>query len=469
MRPTIYVETDQEVTDRVREVLATIIDEAYPDVDTRPQLIPVTGASYDYERILVFGKVSERFDPAKSQGELVHTYSFAQLLTKANAASVLLAAIQNMLRGPVQPDVDEFGFGIVWAESVESYESWFDYDKPISIDIETNGVLGKTHTPDEIEPVTLALYQDHWPGALVLVSEHAADVTQDVPPFTDAEKAYLAEFLQRWNKPVYHNGKFDTRVLNRVLGTRLPVWFDTMLAHHVLNHAAGEHGLKPLARRYLGAPDWDKDAKKNMRTADYASMPLHVLSEYNAWDVIWTMELYKLFAPQIEASEAAQMNLYFEQQVADLLLDVEQNGIPLNAEYVDEFSESLENAMRLDLALLRTWTENDSFNPNSPKQIKDWFASTGYFMASTSEAHMLEIAAEGWPHPGQQQVARTILSYRKAAKKLGTYVQGWSRVARDGRVHPTFKVHGTKTGRLASSEPNAQNMPREKEVRKIVG
>ncbi len=468
----IPVVSDQPLTARAFETLKVYKDAEWGD-EIEFEYVDSNGY---YDRVLVFGKLPEPHGFAGAD-ELIYTYSIAQVLTKPNAVSVLNAAIKNMINGTKHTNKNlRLSRGVAGMKSYATREDGrylFDYDKPVAIDIETDGILGVTHTVDEVRPFSAALYQEHWPGPITFVSALGTD--DHCVAFDTTELQELAYYLTQFKYPVYHNGKFDTRVLNRVFSeacnesVRLPVWFDTMLAHHVLNHAAREHGLKMLAQRYFNAPDWEHDMKQALGgSKDYSAMSPAAVAVYNGWDVVWTMELFKFLKPQIDADPQAEMALFFEQQVADMLLDVEVNGIPIDEDYMRDYGTVLKDRQQIILDELKQITGAD-LNPNSPKQVKEWFAKMGIDLAKTDEGHLQMVVSVYDERDPEHQVAQRILDYREAAKRKGTYVDGWSRRAKNGRVHPTFLVHGTATGRLSSTNPNSQNIPRNKEVRKIVG
>lgn len=457
-----WIYSEQELTPRAAEVISQIKREnGYEDVlfrdATNRTLPPGT-------KVLVFG--SKAPEGVWSGVEFIHTYSIAQIMGKANAVTVLVSALQLYFNG--KHEVPE-GVRPMFSASVTPLTYW-DYDAPTVIDIETSGNLGKTHTPEEVALLSVAFYQEGR-RPFVVVSHREDGTDKWTHPFDNSELELLAEVLPKFTKAIYHNGKFDTRVLNRVLGVRLCVWFDTMLAHHVLNHAAGDHKLKHLAQRYLGAPEWEKDLGKYTKGGGYYELiPRNKLVEYNGWDVYWTFQLWKLFAPQIESDDNNQMAFMFEMQAAEMLLKVEEYGIPFDSQAARELADLQEQIMDNTRHKLRGLTDNDTFNPNSPKQVKVELEKLGVYVPSTSadEIDTIKKAAE---QAGIQRVVDFcdyLIAYRKASKIKGTYADGWAKHARYGRVHPTFLVHGTSTGRLSSTGPNAQNVPRNKEVRKIV-
>lgn len=465
-----WIYCEQELTPRAIEVIRDIKKEnGYEDVRFLDVSDPKNGRPGPGSRVLVFGSTAP--SGVWEGVEFIHTYSVAQIMAKPNAATVLTSGLQLYFNGRhVVPDFIR-PIGFISSASTPSIIG-YNYDAPTAIDIETSGNLGKTHTPEEVEIISVALYQE---GCVPIVYHNMSDDASTSDPLHPRMLAALARELPKFTKAIYHNGKFDTRILNRVLGVKLCVWFDTMLAHHVLNHAAGDHKLKHLAQRYLGAPEWEAELSKYTKGGGhYELIPPHKLVEYNGWDVYWTFQLWKLFAPQIESDEDNQKALLFEMSVADMLLDVEMAGIPFDAESANLLLESNEQEMAVTLAEMRRMSNSPEFNPNSPKQVKDiLWRSFNMIVASTNEAALQEII-DTYHDKNVARWCTLLLDYRGMSKQNSTYALGWGKHARklecdrQKRVRPTFLVHGTSTGRLSSTSPNCQNMPRNKAVRKVV-
>lgn len=458
----ISVYSEQALTPRAAQVISAIKQSyGYEEVEFVPWVGIRSKAIND--TVLVFG--NKLPDGAPRGVNYIHTYSIAQIMSKANAATALSSGIRLALGDSHRvPD----GLGPVRAY-FDQLPSMFglDYDRPVAIDIETDGNLGKTHTPDEVNIISVALYQ--WPHPPLVYTNPSSDEYGSLA-LGSMSILMLRGELPKFKKAIYHNGKFDTRVLNRVLGVKLEVWFDTMLAHHVLNMAAGVHGLKPLAQRYLGAPEWEAGLKQHLKTGGhYERIPVDKLVVYNGWDVYWTYQLWELFAPQIEADPNNEMAFMLELEAAKMLLEVEVNGIPMDLEATKLLSEQQVAIMKESESNLQHLLANPDFNPNSPQQVKKALESVGVHVPSTNKEE-IERLYETAPKGGHVSMfCEDLLAFRKAAKINGTYAVGWSSRSRNGRVHPTFLVHGTSTGRLSSTGPNAQNVPRNKEVRKIVG
>jgi len=446
----IYVE--DELSPKARDVILDVVKEKFPDREIR-------FANFDKmldRKVLVLGRVHQ-VGAIPPDTEIVYTYSVPQIMTKPNAATVLSAAIRRFF---TEPDPIPFD-GPIGGVDPTIHLTYFDFDKPTAIDIETSGHLGKVHTPEEVELLSVAFYQEGRPP-VVLVGGSSGK-------FTTGQLVELTEYLPKFNKAIYHNGKFDIRVLNRILCVKLTNWFDTMLAHHVLNQAAGDHKLKHLAQLYLAAPEWEQDIKKYTKGGGYyENIPKDLLIQYNGYDVYWTWKLWELFAPQIDADEEAQKAFLLEMSAAEFLLDVEVRGIPFDVKYAERFRRELEAKQLTHLTKMRHILGDGKFNPNSPKQIKEAYEKWAIVLATTNEEMLNEILELYGSHLNIREFTENLLSYRKATKMLSTYVKGWGNAEREGRVHPTFLVHGTSTGRLSSTGPNAQNFPRDKSVRRLV-
>lgn len=462
----IWLYSEDDVTPKVVETVRGIIADRFPGRDIRfAQYVP--GDHQYTDVVLVLGKVTDK-GAIPETVRVEYTYSIPQLMTKANAATVFESAVRRVLRQEEKPDLTINKYYVNQHVDIDNWKKW-DFTKPVAIDIETSGNLGKTHTPEEVGLLSVAVYQ---PGAGCVVYLSNDSFYNDQPgtvPFSAEQVVHMGKFLDKFEKPIYHNGKFDIRVLNRVCGVNLHNFFDTMLAHHVLNQAAGTHGLKELARLYFGADDWEVGLGKYLKGGGhYERIPYRELAIYNGWDVYWTYRLYELLDPQIDADENAQKAFMLEMAAAEFLLKVERRGIPFDIEYAEALSGKLQAQAEVARQAMCTMLDNEKFNPGSWQQVKRALSDYGIETTSTDEKHIKAIQESAPEDSALYKFCSYLISYRKATKMKGTYSEGWARVSRKGLVHPTFLVHGTSTGRLSSSNPNAQNVPRDKKIRKMV-
>ena len=405
---------------------------------------------------------------------LQYTYSAKQLESRPNAKTVFFAALDTYfgrVKGlPEYPEVRTF-----WNAKYTqlNFERLFDLSEPIAIDVETGGVLGETVTPRTAPMLTIAFAQGKIAVVMKLPNCEGIESEEVYAARLANNLQFLQEILPQIEKPIWHNGKFDIAVIEANTGVRMPNWFDTMLAHHTLNMAAREHGLKALCKRYFNADDWEEGINRWIKgkSQDYSVIPIEELALYNGYDVLWTYRLWQKMQLEIEADEDAQKAFYLEMQTADFLYDIEQVGIPVSEQEIDNLLVDYGDIATDTLRALRDVVGDTAFNPGSHVQIKKWLTTQGIVVASTDEENIKKLKQEFKDESTVYNFCCLLLDYRKAKKMQGTYVKGWWKAAMiegDSRAHPTFNVHGTVTGRLSSSNPNAQNVPRDKTIRKMV-
>lgn len=291
----------------------------------------------------------------------------------------------------------------------------------------------------------------------------------------------LASLLRR-KKCIYHNGKFDIAGLYPTLGV-LKIWFDTMLASYCIDERAGVHGLKVRSVELLGAPQYDDEIAKYVpRGGNYANIPRPILYRYNAFDVACTWDLYELFEPLLESEgswpyiDRPTKRLRdvhdFLVLLANELVYLELNGITIDREYNRELTHTcLDKLARMEeelsaLVSRSTNGEIDCINPRSPKQIKEFFTTKQLLVDSTDEDTLIALIRK---LPEQNDVAefcKQLLLHRREQKRYGTYVKGFSSRLYRGRVYTTYMLHGTTSGRLASRNPNLQNVIRDKAIKR---
>ncbi len=301
----------------------------------------------------------------------------------------------------------------------------------------------------------------------------------------------------------WHNGKFDTGRLKYMCNLDARVDEDTMLLHYVgINEKRGTHGLKDLGQLYLQAPAWDDEldrikkefCKKNkmlLSEFHYDDIPTEVLIPYMQRDCVATYRLLNLFK-ELQRPES----VFIYQQLiraSNAYRDVELAGVRLDFDYLEDLEYELDEESgvaqeKLDKVAQQIWdpvlyskttgakiTKNsEKFNVKSPKQLK-WMLGEvlGYQVQSTDALYMGELLDQCdlgiITNPIAREFIQSIMAVRKNHKYMDTYVCGLRNVmCRDYRVRGTFNLHGTETGRLSSSNPNMQNIPRDKRVKNLI-
>lgn len=262
---------------------------------------------------------------------------------------------------------------------------------------------------------------------------------------------------------IAHNGKFDTLWMKVQYGADYTLDHDTMLMSHLLDENS-PNGLKYLAERYFGAQNYEIPL-----AAKQGSVALETLAKYNGLDVYYTRKLFKKFNSEL-SRDPALYKFYdsVTMPASRYFMEIENHGVYLNMEQLDV----VEHHLNHQVAGLKA--ELDELKPgvnwNSTKQVADFLfkdlgltpldrTNSGAF--STSESVMQRLARD---HPAPKK----ILELRGASKMLSTFIKSWKEKARDNRLHPSFKLHGTVTGRLSCTNPNLQQVPRDPTIRSLV-
>jgi len=276
--------------------------------------------------------------------------------------------------------------------------------------------------------------------------------------------ASLLKVLQG-KKLIAQNGKFDNKWLKALFGEAPKQTFDTMLAAYLLDENM-PHGLKPLSALYFNAPDYDIPQPVNP-----AEVPIRELGKYCAFDVYYTLRLYKLF--RVKLKEDPQLVRIFKHLLipaSRALEDIELQGVYIDWETYQVTRAQLESEIQDLLKQLETIAQKP-LNWNSTAQV-------GQFLFGDLGLEVLEWTAGGKPSTssesvlprlkGKHPVVATLLAYRERAKLL-QFLVSWEKFRHaDDCIHPNFKLHGTVTGRLSCVDPNLQQVPRDVTLRSLI-
>ena len=381
------------------------------------------------------------------KGDAYKTLSPKQIVSNPQAILFLAQALQYGYLGPVDPGLELGKDWVIW----EGQDISFKKGSVIALDIESAGDIDNdTFAAGRILSVAL------WNGKFgVVIPEELAETP---------ESAELIERLCRDCIVVCHNGTFDMAYLSKRLGINVYHHEDTLLMHFVLDNLAGEHGLKPLARRWLRAADWDSDAKSYLKGgAHFENIPREKLYKYNLFDTVYTYKLYEYFLPLLKNSGKYDYYRY-RMQVTKVLNDVQMNGVAVSLDALDELEKKYQEQCDKALVVLRSLAGED-FNPQSPKQIKDYFESKGVSSASFDSDHLKKLRRVG----KETEFVDALLAYRYAAKVIGSFIANVRcKVGGDGRIHPYYLPHGAKTGRLSAKGPAIQTMGRDSGIKRAL-
>ena len=269
------------------------------------------------------------------------------------------------------------------------------------------------------------------------------------------------------------NLKYDWNVLKRH-GIEVAPFDDTMLLSYVLDAGRGSHGMDELSKRHLGHETipFAEVAGSGKNFIGFARVPLDKATAYAAEDADVTLRLWRVLKPRLVAEHMTNAYETLERPLVDVLARMERRGISIDRQILSRLSGEFAQIMaRLESEIHEL--AGESFNLGSPKQLGDiLFGKMGLPGAkktatgawATGAQILEELADQGYELPKQ------ILNWRQLSKLKSTYTDALPNFVNKetGRVHTSFSLAATTTGRLASSEPNIQNIPvRTEEGRKI--
>ena len=269
------------------------------------------------------------------------------------------------------------------------------------------------------------------------------------------------------------NLKYDMLLLKRY-GIDVAPLDDTMLMSYVFESGDVGHGMDELSQRHLGhKPIAFKDVAgsgKSAVTFDRVEIPR--ATQYAAEDADITLRLWMLFRQKLLAAKKATVYETLERPLVPVLTQMEREGILVDRQVLARLSQEFaakQAAIEQDIYKL----VGAPFNIGSPKQLGDILfnqmnlqggrkTATGAW--STDSDTLEELAAQGVP------LAQRVLDWRQLAKLRSTYTDALQTYInpQTGRVHTSYAMASTSTGRLSSTDPNLQNIPvRTEEGRRI--
>jgi len=285
--------------------------------------------------------------------------------------------------------------------------------------------------------------------------------------FTDKNKTWIGQ-----------NTKYDMLVLKWYDVELKGKIFDTMLAHYVIE-PDGKRGMDQLSAKYLGYEPVHIEEligkKGKTGQGSMRDVELEKIKEYAAEDADITLQLKKVFLPQLKEKEVEKVFYEVENPLVKVLTDMEFEGVKIDEEFLKDYSKELEkDAKKAEESVYKQ--AGVRFNLASPKQLGEVLfdklkldpsakkTKTGQYQ--TGEDVLLKLAAK------EHKIADDILVFREMTKLKSTYVDSLPLLInkKTGRVHTTYGQAVAVTGRLASNNPNLQNIPvrtdRGKEIRK---
>ncbi|MEO9628874.1 MAG: DNA polymerase I [Sulfitobacter sp.] len=268
------------------------------------------------------------------------------------------------------------------------------------------------------------------------------------------------------------NMKYDGKIFAQLGITVAPI-DDTMLMSYAMHAGLHGHGMDTLSERYLGhTPLPIKPLLGSGKSAvTFDKVPMEDAVPYAAEDADVTLRLWKLFKPQLHRAEVTKVYETLERPLVPVLAQMERSGILVDRDTLSRMSNAFAQKMaglEADIHELA----GETFNVGSPAQLGEILfgkmgleggkkGKTGKY--STGADVLEDLATE-------HDLARRVLDWRQLSKLKSTYTDALQDHvnAETGRVHTCYSIAGAATGRLASTDPNLQNIPiRSEEGRRI--
>ncbi len=300
------------------------------------------------------------------------------------------------------------------------------------------------------------------------------------PPDQERANQILAAFQPLFRDPgitwVGQNIKYDLLVLKWYNIEFAGPVFDTMLAHYVIE-PDGKRSMDLLSAQFLKYEPVHIEeliGKKGKTQGNMRDVPIEKIKEYAAEDADITLQLKTAFVPQLGNRQVERVFNEVENPLVKVLTDMEFEGIKVDVDFLNAYSVELDREAKVSEQNVYAQA-GVRFNLSSPKQLGEVLfeklqldpkakkTKTGQY--ATGEDVLMKLAV-------QNKIADDILAYRQLTKLKSTYVDALPEMInrKTGRVHTCYGQAVAVTGRLASNNPNLQNIPvrteRGREIRK---
>lgn len=324
-------------------------------------------------------------------------------------------------------------------------------EKSVCFDTETTGINAM-----EAEMVGIAFSYKKDTAFYVVANDNPAEVIEDFRPFFENENI----------EKIAHNIKYDLKIVEKYGVTVKGPLFDTMIAHYLIT-PEGKHNMDHLAELYLNYRPISIETligKKGKNQGNMKDVDPEQVVDYACEDADVTLQLKELFEPEIQKDHLKDLFYEMEMPLVRVLKDMETNGINLDVPALKKFSEELDTEIvKLDKQI-KDLAGNHDFNLDSPRQLGEVLfdqmqidtkakkTKTGQYSTSEDTLKKLE---------SKHEIIPLILNYRSLRKLKSTYVDTLPNMVTEStqRVHTSYMQTVAATGRLASNNPNLQNIP----------
>ena len=271
---------------------------------------------------------------------------------------------------------------------------------------------------------------------------------------------------------VGHNVKFDARSISKYYG-EIPCkpFRDTMILQHIINENLLNYSLETLiAHNYDKHDAYHREGKLG-KIID--TVPFDAAARYVHLDARWTWMLYERLSRYISTQQDLQKSLVQDSDVLHVLMGMENAGITVDHRRLKTLGKELDDKMQQILLGLSEYAPI-GFNPDSTKHKQQFLfnkkreGGLGLKPVKQTKKGAPSVDEESLTRlQGKHPAIDLLLQWSETQKLKSTYVDGLMPKLYKNRLHPSFHLHRTATGRLSSSNPNLQNIPRDSSIRSL--
>tara|TARA_B100000401_G_scaffold382238_1_gene284613 strand:+ start:43 stop:2811 length:2769 start_codon:yes stop_codon:yes gene_type:complete len=265
-------------------------------------------------------------------------------------------------------------------------------------------------------------------------------------------------------KKIGQNIKFDYIIFKKNKINLNPIE-DTMLASYTLDAGLNRHNLDTLSEIHLGHKtiSFKELVGSGKKKITFIDVDLKKATEYAGEDADITFRLYKLLKERLDREKLTKIYEIFEKPMVEILSEIEINGVKVDKDYLKKLSDKFtKKILKIEKEIYSL--AKKEFNIGSPKQLGEIIYNelkitnlkkTKKGSLATSATILEDLAFKGYKFPS------LVLDWRQLSKLKNTYSDALQDHInlRTNRVHTSFLLGATNTGRLASSDPNLQNIP----------
>jgi DNA polymerase I len=303
-----------------------------------------------------------------------------------------------------------------------------------------------------------------------MLRENRPTSVRNLPPLDSPEMQPLRDLLADSTiRKTAQNAKYDLLIL-RSMGVKLAgLDFDTMLASYVLDPGRRSHGLDVLALEFLDhtMTSYAELCGKGRSVIPFDECPVEAARDYSCEDADMTLQMRRIFEPQLESYQLTRLLGDVEIPLVDVLAEMEWTGIAIDLQLFSSLKQRFK-AEREAVEKQIYEAAGVEFNINSNPQLRDILfgklnlpvikrTSTG---PSTDADVLTELAEAG------HELPTLLMEYRELSKLENTYLDALPRLVnpKTRRLHTSFNQTVASSGRLSSNDPNLQNIPIRREL-----